>query len=553
MGAGRSVRDPKRLPTIPSASGTFTALLGVLTLLGWALEVRAIVAPYAPVPMKPNAAVALILLGAGLVAAARGAGTSGSVSRALAAGAGLLVLVTGFEDVLGLDFGIDDVLVGARELLPRNAHPARMSGVTALAFLLLSLSLATLLARGRRSRWLSTAFATLGGFGALASLAGYAFGAPELLTFGAANAIAPQTCVGLLALSAGLLAARPDVPPAAYFGRSDPGAVLARRLLPPALLLPFLFGWLEVAGLKSRFYASGLGVALFVITVATTASAFVVWTADVLRRMDVERRITEASHASLGEQYRGLEEQMRQAQKMEAVGRLAGGVAHDFNNILTAILGYADLLDGEVPAEGAAREDLREIRHAAERAASLTKQLLAFSRKQVLTPVVLDLNDVVRGVEGMLGRVIGEDVRLRLRLAAELPRVRADRGQLEQVLMNLAVNARDAMPYGGALTLETGPARVDEAAAALRPGLRAGDYARIAISDTGTGMSPEVRARLFEPFFTTKERGKGTGLGLATSYGIVKQSDGYISVESEPGKGSTFEILLPAVREPLRP
>jgi two-component system cell cycle sensor histidine kinase/response regulator CckA len=247
-----------------------------------------------------------------------------------------------------------------------------------------------------------------------------------------------------------------------------------------------------------------------------------------------------------------LEQQLRQAQKMEAVGRLAGGIAHDFNNILTAITGYADLLLEDLGPADPRRQDAEEVRKAAERAAGLTRQLLAFSRQQVLQPSVMDVNALVGDLQKMLGRLLGEDVDLNTRLDPAAGRVKADAGQLEQVLMNLAVNARDAMPQGGKLTLETANADLDERFAAEHYPAQPGPYVMIAVTDTGTGMSEETQAHMFEPFFTTKEKGKGTGLGLATVYGIVKQSGGFIWVYSELGHGSTFKIYLPRVEEPSR-
>ncbi len=242
---------------------------------------------------------------------------------------------------------------------------------------------------------------------------------------------------------------------------------------------------------------------------------------------------------------RALEAELRQAQKMEAIGRLAGGVAHDFNNLLTAISGYAELLAGRMAPGSTEASDVADIRKAAERAEGLTRQLLAFARKSVQQPQTLDLNDVVRDLAPMLRRLIGEDVELVVRAAPDLGPTVADRVQVEQVIMNLAVNARDAMPAGGRLTLETSNARLDAAFAACHPGVVAGAYASLAVSDTGCGMSSDVLDRVFEPFFTTKEQGKGTGLGLSMVVGIIEQSHGHVAATSEQGAGATFHIYLP--------
>ena len=240
-----------------------------------------------------------------------------------------------------------------------------------------------------------------------------------------------------------------------------------------------------------------------------------------------------------------LEAQLRQAQKMDAIGQLAGGIAHDFNNLLTAILGYAKLLSESLPPDDARRNDVHEIHEAAERAAGLTQQLLAFSRTQILQPTAVDLNALVMSTSQMLRRLIGEQIDLVTNLRPDIAAVLADKTQLEQIVINLAVNARDAMPGGGTLSISTANVDLDATFVVRHIGARPGPYVMLAVSDTGIGMNETTRGRLFEPFFTTKERGKGTGLGLSTVYGIVKQSRGYISVYSEPGRGAAFKVYLP--------
>ncbi len=261
----------------------------------------------------------------------------------------------------------------------------------------------------------------------------------------------------------------------------------------------------------------------------------------------VSRDITERKQAE--ELLRQRDEQLRQAQKMEAIGRLSGGIAHDFNNLLGVIIGYSEAMEAKLTPDDPLRKNAEQVRKAGERAAGLTHQLLAFSRQQVLQPRILDLNAVVTDIGKMLHRLIGPDVELATKLAPQLGRVKADQSQIEQVIVNLVVNARDAMPDGGKLIIETSNVHISESLARSLPFLHPGPHILLTVADTGVGIDPETQQHVFEPFFTTKGSGKGTGLGLATVYGVVKQSGGVVGIDSAPGNGATFKIFLPQSQE----
>ena len=338
------------------------------------------------------------------------------------------------------------------------------------------------------------------------------------------------------------------------YGRSEAmGREMAELIIPPALRQRHREGLAHcvrsgesrIIGRRIEMTAMRKDGTEFPVELAITriplaeSPAFTGYVRDLSERKASEKTLHES------------EEQLRQAHKMEAVGRLAGGIAHDFNNLLTAITGYGELMLPSSEQGTPLRSNLEQVLKAAHRAAALTRQLLAFSRRQVLEPRVLDINAVVAGILPMLRRLIGEDVELVNAPDPGLARVKADPGQIEQVIMNLVVNARDAMPDGGKLIMETMNEDLDQVYARQHVSVQPGRYVRLAVSDTGTGMDKETKAHIFEPFFTTKERDKGTGLGLSTVYGIVKQSGGYIWVYSEPGRGTTFKIYLSRVDEEI--
>ncbi len=334
---------------------------------------------------------------------------------------------------------------------------------------------------------------------------------------------------------------------------SDSWDVVISDYSMPAFSAPDALRVLADTGLDVPFIiVSGtIGEETAVASLKAGASDFLVKgrLARLIPAIERERREVDLRHER-ARVHQALQEELRQAQKLEAIGQLAGSVAHDFNNMLTAILGYAELLTEQIGPDKPIGRDLQEIVAAAERAASLTRQLLAFGRRQAITPVPLSLNSVVEQLEPMLRRLITANISIRITLDPHIHAVLADVTQLEQVLLNLSVNGRDAMPAGGVLTIETRNAALDDANRDDRPECPRGNYTVISVSDTGVGMSREVQGHIFEPFYTTKERGRGTGLGLAAVHGIVKQLDGHIFVSSEPGRGSQFAIYLPTTSQP---
>jgi len=565
---------------IPPASAAVAVALGSLALLGWYLDSNVLKSVLTGrVAMNPTTAVGLILAGIALLILHRsqqGGRISlvGSLCSAAVLLIGSLKLIEYFVD---WHSGIDRILFAERLDTQGGPMPNRMAPNTALTFVLVGLALGSMSigAMFRRSLFKHLALPPL--TISMLAVTGYAYGMRPFYGVASHIPMALNTSVAFLALSVGILLSYPERGLTAVFTRSDLGGAMARRLFPVTVGTLLALGWLRTHMGRMGLYDAEVGVQVSVF-VSSIIVGFVIWTtAHSLSRADTERlhatellkvahddlerrveertvELTQANRAleremvdrqRTEEALRKSEGQFRQSQKMEAIGRLAGGVAHDFNNMLTAILGHCQLMRMRFPGESPALKDAEEIEKAGQRAAGLTRQLLAFSRQQVLQPKVLNLNDLVNDMDRMLRRLIGADIDLLTVPDMSIGTIKADPGQVEQVLMNLVVNSRDAMPNGGKITIETSEVDLDEIYARSHPGLRPGRYVLLAVSDTGCGMDAETRAHVFEPFYTTKGAGKGTGLGLSTVYGIVKQSDGYVDVYSELGQGASFKVYFP--------
>lgn len=616
--------------------------------------------------MRVNAAIALIMAGLGLELRRGQSLSKGSWRRHLGTACAVVAVLIGgltvFEYASGFDLHIDQLMLRDSSSPAESLYPGRMGLNTALSVALEGLAILLLdWAFGNSTLHIADGFAI--GAGAIAMLAvfGYAYSVRSLLGVGSYTQMALPSSISLSVLSIGLLNARPHRGLMALVVDEGVGSVLARRLLPATVIIPFVIGWVQLEGQHAGLYGTEMGVAFLMATMIALFGALIYTTAVSLNRTDRQRQQAEESvrtekerlefalenaHVGIwdmdyttgvfrwskileaqyglqpgtfegtfqafverihpddrasvletvvnavktGEDFsaqsrtilpdgtvrwlngvgrvrlteqgeparavgisldvterRALEAQFHQAQKMEAVGRLAGGVAHDFNNLLTAILGYCELLMADLMPDDPHQADLAQIQKAGQSAATLTRQLLAFSRKQIIEPTLLDLNAVVTSMLAMLGRLIGEDVKVVLAVRADLPTIKADSGHLEQVVLNLGVNARDAMPKGGTLTIETANVELDEHYATTHLDVKPGSYVALTVTDTGDGMTPAVQARMSEPFFTTKPAGKGTGLGLAMVHGIAKQSGGSISVHSEVGKGTSVTVYFPRV------
>jgi signal transduction histidine kinase/FixJ family two-component response regulator len=489
------------------------------------------------ISMKPNAAIAFLASGWTLRLLLRD-----SLSRWARAGStalSLLVLAIGsvslLESVLHAGLGIDQLLFVDRTQL---SYPGRIAPISAINFCVAGIGL-FLLGRRDKGGKLSHICAIFVLFSALLAVVAYLYGVP--LPSGSQNpmSMALHSGVGFIVLGFAMLIAGPEIGILSLLSSGRPASLLSKKLLFAAVVLPFVLG-LAVLRLPGFFGNTPLLLTILVVAQIIVFTV-IIWIS--ASRLDASEEEEELAKEALA----ASEQMLQQSQKMEAIGVLAGGLAHDFNNLLNVIMGYSELILKDAALPQTQRPKVEKIAKAGQTAAALTRQLLAFSRKQVLQPQTIDLNAIISNTDGYLPRLVKENIVVSTSLGPGLMATVIDPTQLEQILLNLVVNACDAMPEGGKLELETANVVIEEALAS-QAGVQPGNFIRLSISDTGTGMDAATQARIFEPFFTTKALGKGTGLGLATVYGIVKQSGGFIEVDSKPGRGTTFRVYLPASR-----
>lgn len=569
----------KRLSMI---AGVIVVLVSVVVLVSWAFGIGSIKNSIPNTDaMKVNTAVCFLLLGASVLIL-REESHPLKVRYVGLSCAGLVVLIatlTLTEYLTGWDLRIDQLLFADRSDLAAIFPPGRMALGAATNFLMLGVAL--ILLGARRTFGLAQELVLLSLLYSLLTLVGYIYGARSLYNILPHVAIALHTSATFLLLCFAILWSRPEQGLMAVLASRSVAGLMLRRLLPAAVCLPILIGWLRLIGQRAGYYDAEFGLALFTLANVILFASMTLLTAKLVHRLDSERSAVEialrdaheglemrvkertaelqdindrlsfemAERARAEEALRKSDERIRQTQKLEAVGRLAGGIAHQFNNLMTIVIGYSELLQLRKEDSDPDFDKLGEIRRAGQRAAALTSQLLVFSRRQVQQPSMVDLNQVIVGVEDMLKGLLGSRMSLATSLEPSLGKVMADRGQLEQILINLTLNARDAMESGGLLTIETRNVNVDGDGS--NKGLQSGDYVLLSSVDTGSGMDAETQARIFEPFFTTKEQGQGTGLGLAVIDGIVRESGGLIDVVSTLGEGAAFKVYLPRCDERL--
>ena len=530
--------DDSQFRTMARGGAIFLVLLGTTVLLGWFFD-SSFLKTLLPgqVTMKANTAIGFICGGVALAFLLRS--ESSRKLRCLASLASVLTLVIGIftliEYLFHRDLKIDQLCFIDRA---EAICPGRISHVTALDFFVVGAAL-LLLTRGKRAIKIAQLLAAFVGLSALLAIIGYLYGVPFLYGSSHYASMGLHTGLGFFILSISILVHSPHEGFMAVLATPRPAGWLARKLLLAAIIFPCVLGFVAIHAFTvvgdMRFMVAALVIAQIVLF------AGLIWiSASRLDRSEAEEEVAKEALAA-------SERMLQQSQKMEAIGLLAGGVAHDFNNLLNVIVGYGELLLTDPQLSESQRRKIEKIRKAGDTASGLTRQLLAFGRKQVLQPKPLDLNQIISNPDGFMPRLIKEDISFSMSLYPGLMSIMADPVQVEQILLNLVINACDSMPNGGKLNIETENVVIEQAQAP-KFGVAPGPFVRLTITDTGTGMDDETRAHIFEPFYTTKAAGKGTGLGLATVYGIIKQSGGYIEVDSKLGRGTSFQIYLPATR-----
>lgn len=526
-----------RFRTSAQAGALFLILLGIAVLVGWAANISWLKTVFAgKISMKANSAIGFLCSGVALWFLLRD--RLSNLLRYICVTCSLLVFIIGTltlsEYLFHFDLRIDELFFVDRLQFP---YPGRVAPISAINFGMAGAGLLLLCRREKAGR-LAQIPAVLIGLSALLAVIGYAYGVPALYGSSKYTSMALHSGVGFLVLAWTLLVCASENR-LSVLSSSRPAGWLSRTLLASAIILPFTLG---LAAIQISTFAGNARLILAALTVAEIVLfTAVIWVAT--SRLDAS-----AKEGALAQKAMAASETiLNQSQKMEAIGVLAGGLAHDFNNLLNVIVGYSELLLKDSALLQTQRSRAEKILKAGQTATALTRQLLAFSRQQVLQPKALDLNQLISSTDGYLHRLIKENVELSTALDSGLMATIIDPTQLEQVLMNLVVNASDAMPHGGKLHIETGNV-VLENPMASDAGVRPGPFVRLTITDTGIGMDEKTRLQIFEPFFTTKPIGKGTGLGLATVYGIVKQSGGFIQVDSKLGRGTTFRVYLPGSR-----
>ncbi len=553
-----------------SAVSVFAAVAaivaGSLVLSGWIFEITPLTQLLpGTTAMKATTAIGLVALGSAiwLIAVTEAPGYAAVLGGfALALGTAALQQDTG---LLPLDFA---PRVFNTPDMPPGSATSNMSVPASLCLMLLGA--AVMAASFSRRAWPFQLIAAAALLIAAGVLLGYLYGIDELSRLGSGPLIAPYSAISLLILTTGVLWLRPSDGITGVIVSDRVGGRMARRILPSTIAIPILAGWALRVGQRHGLYDATLEIALVVLTTLTMLSMVIWRSARLLSDLEVRKLQADAAlveaHETLEsrleartsefvrthQQASEIQARQRQRQRMESLGHLAGSIAHDVNNMMTVVAGYSGVLLKRIGDDDPIRQPIQEIKKAGDRCSMLTRQLLAFGRRQVLVPTVVDLGETVADLNNMLPMIVGDDIRVRITRAPQPWPVRVDSTQIEQVIVNLIVNARDAMPEGGTLDISTENVTVGDGdlyAADVPPG----DFVVIAIADTGVGMDAETLSHVFDPFFTTKSTGLGSGLGLSTAYGIVKQSGGYITVQSAPGQGTTFRIFLPRVDEPFTP